>query len=133
MKKIYLPLIGGLGNQLFIYAYGKFLSKKYKVQIIFDTSYYSYNTIKIKLNKLNLNEFNFKNLFGKKFSFLKFLQILPKYLISFFLKFFFKNEIKSIKFEKGIDLFNFHKKLPDSNFIFKFNDIDINKEDYIYG
>ena len=133
MKKIYLPLMGGLGNQLFIYAYGKYLFKKYNIHIIFDTSYYSYNKIKIKLNKLNLSEFNFKNLFGKKFSLLKFLQILPNYFTSFFLKFFFRNKIRSINFEKGVDLFFFHKNLPDPNFKFKFNNIDINTIEYIYG
>ena len=133
MKKIYLPLIGGLGNQLFIYAFGKYLIKKYKVEIIFDTSYYSYSKIKIKLNTLSLNEFNFINLFGKKFSLLKFLQILPNNFLHLFLKTIFSNKIRSINYEKGVDLFSFHRNLPDSNFIFKFNNLEINSIDYLYG
>ena len=36
MKQVTLRLKGGLGNQLFIYAFGKMLEKKYKFKIKYD-------------------------------------------------------------------------------------------------
>lgn len=40
MKKIVVRLMGGLGNQLFQYAFGKALSKKYNVKLELDVSSY---------------------------------------------------------------------------------------------
>ena len=130
MKKIHLSLIGGLGNQLFVYAFACHLIKKYKVHIIFDTSFYSYSKIKIKINQLNVNKLDTKNLYGKRFAFLKFFQVLPEKYRHHFIKFF---SINNIKYEKGVDLERFHRNPPNSNFIFEFNDKEINSIDYLYG
>lgn len=40
MEKITIRLMGGLGNQLFQYAFGKQISKKYSMELVLDTSSY---------------------------------------------------------------------------------------------
>ena len=60
MKKIYVSLIGGFGNQLFIYAFSKYLSKKFNIKVILDTSFYQTSKIKIEIEKFNIKKFTKK-------------------------------------------------------------------------
>ena len=63
MKKIYVSLIGGFGNQLFIYAFSRYLMNQYNVRVILDSSFYQNSNIKVYLKKFNLkNIFSLKNL-----------------------------------------------------------------------
>jgi len=74
MKRIYIQLKGGFGNQLFIYAFAKKLEKIHKAKIIIDVSSGFKNDYKyqrsLQLDKLSVNRdfFCFDNttLFSKK-------------------------------------------------------------------
>jgi hypothetical protein len=57
MKKIIVRLQGGLGNQLFQYAFGKFLSIKYNCKLKLDVSLYKYYDLHdYSLEPYNLHE-----------------------------------------------------------------------------
>ena len=60
-------LKGGLGNQLFQYAFGRFISKNKLLAL--DTSSYSFDRRKRKyyLNKLNIKATNFSNIYLSRF------------------------------------------------------------------
>jgi hypothetical protein len=56
-KLIVLRLIGGLGNQLFEYAYARMLQEKYHEPLYLDISYYEYNKVRnYSLNYFHLAE-----------------------------------------------------------------------------
>ena len=42
----------GFGNQLFIYAFSKYLSKKFNIKVILDTSFYQTSKLRLKLRNL---------------------------------------------------------------------------------
>ncbi len=62
MKKIIVGLKGGLGNQLFQFAYGKYLSLQNRCIMKLDKSLYMY----YKLHKYGLEPFNIYEEFAKK-------------------------------------------------------------------
>ena len=96
-KTKYFALIGGLGNQLFIYSLAKYI-EKYNFKIIFDISNYkskSVDIIKIVNNKSC-------KLYGIKFKYLKILQLFPKLLKNIY-KYFSKRRFQ-ILFEKYVVL-----------------------------
>lgn len=111
MKKIvFVSMFGQLGNQMFIYAFGKMLEKKYGYTVIFDTSYYNKSRHKIQINEFNLSNFKVNNkLFNINFKYVKYLQFLNTKLKKILLN-FISNDIKNILFEKNVDLQNFYLK-----------------------
>jgi hypothetical protein len=130
MKKIiFVSMFGQLGNQMFIYAFGKMLEKKYGYTVIFETSYYNNSRHKIEIDEFNLSNFKVNNkLFYVNFKYIKYLQFLNSKLKKILL-YFISNNIKNITFEKNVDLQNFNlnhnpsynKNLinkVDSNFLF---------------
>lgn len=133
MKKIYVSLIGGFGNQLFIYAFSRYLMNQYNVRVILDSSFYQNSNIKVYLKKFNLKNIYLENIFIKKFKYLKFLQIFPYKSRYLFLKFFFQTKLKNIYFEKRVDLSFFYRKPHDSSYICSNKNFKINNLDYIYG
>ena len=54
---IHVRLQGGLGNQMFQYALGRFLSKKFDVNLYLDISQYDQNN---EIRSYGLNHFNIK-------------------------------------------------------------------------
>ena len=53
MKKLYIQLNGGLGNQLYIIATGRELAKKFGLKLIIETSIFNY----YKLHKITYDIF----------------------------------------------------------------------------
>ena len=122
MKKIiFVSMFGQLGNQMFIYAFGKMLEKKYGYTVIFETSYYN-NKHKIEIDEFNLSNFRVNNrLFYVNFKYIKYLQFLNSKFKKILL-YFISNNIKNIIFEKNVDLQNFnlnHNPLYNKNLINK--------------
>lgn len=62
-KKIYLSMMGGIGDQLFQFSFANFLQKKLKCEAYLDNTYYStvlnYNKFKFRLENL-IRKNNFK-------------------------------------------------------------------------
>ena len=133
MKTVYVSLIGGFGNQLFIYAFSRYLIKKYNVKVVLDTSFYQSSNIKIYLKKFNLKKIYFENIFIKKFKYLKYLQFFPYKSRHLLLKLFFHTKLKNIYFEKRVDLGYFFRKPHDLSYICNNKNFNINQIDYIYG
>ena len=93
MRKIIVKVKGGIGNQLFQYAFGKSLALEYKRELILDKSWYLYNrnpSLSFALDKLIENNIQIKysfplfkilNLFGCIMNFKeKFLSYEPVHL-----------------------------------------------------
>lgn len=60
-NKMIVALTGGLGNQMFQYAFGRVLSNKYEVEIEFDSNFYiKHPEWKIQLQKYNINNCSIK-------------------------------------------------------------------------
>jgi hypothetical protein len=86
-KKITLRILGGLGNQLFIFCFLYYLSKKLKIPIFIDR-YSGYQTY-LGANKYNqiflLDKINYEFFFQKKkFCFLGFLGKIKRFLVKNF-------------------------------------------------
>ena len=125
---------GGIGNQLWQYAFGRSLSIKLKKKLVLDTSFYNHPHIdfpkgdkfKFELKKFNLHpEVLFENnLYNYSYRFFKyFLRFLP----SIFIKFFFNNK-KNYK----INNFIFEDKLYLKKKI-NLSKIKNNKSSYFIG
>lgn len=114
-KKIYLYLCGGLGNQLFQYAFAKNLAIKNNAKLILDTATGFYSDYRWH-NKFLLNKFNIKNFISKKFVFTFFLYRIYKF---FFIKKIFNNifgkiiinETETNQYEKKILNYQFDNDL----------------------
>lgn len=53
---IFLSYEGGLGNQMFQYAFGRFIEKRFEEEVVYDTSKYLHE--KIEFRDFELNSFN---------------------------------------------------------------------------
>ena len=106
-NKIYLPIFGGLGNQLFIYALGRALIEKHHKEIIFDTSFYKDDNFILEIEDLKVPYFKkTKHIFKIDFKYIKYLQLFPNFLKKIFINFLSGGIIKDIDFEKNIQLGN---------------------------
>ena len=54
---IVVKIQGGLGNQMFQYAHGRFLSEKFNLDLKLDTSFYDNYDSKSTLREFQLNSF----------------------------------------------------------------------------
>lgn len=61
MNKIFVHYMGGLGNQMFQYAFAYSLNRKYGVDIVFNRDSYLSDGNQYKLNKYMINDFPFEN------------------------------------------------------------------------
>lgn len=124
---IVVTCMGGLGNQVIQYIFGRYLQEKFKCDLIFDTShfdveyneknYFQKHTLNCKLNQLNIKKVKFiKNIF--LFNFLnihKFLKIINFFKIINLVKhIFFKIKYHNIYFE-DVDK-DFEKKINFKKF-----------------
>jgi hypothetical protein len=108
-KKIYVSIMGGIGDQIFQYAFANFLKKKMKDEVCLDISYYNnisnYNNFKFRLenlskrNKLLIK----KNIFKLNFKYLSYLRIFNIFKIDIIIpsiyKFFFNTNIDNFIYE----------------------------------
>lgn len=126
-----IKIKGGLGNQLFQYAFGKYLEKNFKYNVKFNTSYYNNQsgTRKFILNDL-LQNFNYEtvsskeNLFEKLLNFRteklykyiieKKFSLLPNTMIGYWQDLYFANSIETKDFKKGF--FNFNNSKIEKNY-----------------
>lgn len=83
MKKVFVKLKGGLGNQLFQYAFGEYLKNlNDSCEIIYETSYFkNKNSWDYDLEKLNLEKLNYINhsVFRQKLPFYKVIKESKSY------------------------------------------------------
>ena len=112
---IIIKLNGGLGNQMFEYAFGRSIQLSIKDALILDIEAFDESNRNYSLNNCNLDE-EIKIIKGKKFRFLKFLSKLNKKLMFKILEFYGLFFWKSSLYKK-IDI----KKL------------NINKKNIFYG
>ena len=98
-------LRGGLGNQMFIYAFGKYLAQKHNTELKLDNSYYEDYHRVYELNKLGIKEKFASQSEIEKLKVFKYKDILP------------------IRFIKSKILGKESKKVPASSYIL---DSDIN-------
>lgn len=117
---IIVRIFGGMGNQLWQYAFARSLSIKYKKKLVLDISFYKNSLIdfpkgdkfKFELDKFNLNKEILieKNIYNHSYRFFKyFLRFIPFNFLSFFFKNQKKYKIKNLEFEKQtFELKNFN-------------------------
>ena len=144
---IIVKIMGGLGNQMFQYMFGQYLSNKYKEKIYYDIEFfknYSENT-KVDIRNFELLKFNldieivdckkypflnYNNRKEKFFYLLKGLLSLDKNTFNFVsdLKFFFISKIFSIFFRNTyyIGYWQAYRYVLDTKFKLKENQILIN-------
>ena len=139
-KFIIIRIYGGMGNQLWQYAFGRSLSLRYKKKLVLDLSFFNNPFIdypegdkfKFELNKFNLdkNVLIEKNLYNYSYRFFKyFLRFLPNNFINFF--FFNKKKYKIDNYifeEKTFKKKDFNKSLLLLNKSFYFLGYWQNKE-----
>lgn len=124
---IIVSCMGGLGNQIIQYIFGRYLQEKFKCKLLFDISHFSvkYNkknyfqrhTSECKLTKFNIQKIEFvKKIFIFNYLYIyKLLKILKFLRITNLVKnFFFKIKYNNIYFE-DIDI-DFEKKINSINF-----------------
>ena len=109
---IIVSCMGGLGNQIIQYIFGRYLQEKFKCKLLFDISHFSvkYNkknyfqrhTSECKLTKFNIQKIEFvKKIFIFNYLYIyKLLKILKFLRITNLVKnFFFKIKYNNIYFE----------------------------------
>tara|TARA_Y100000992_G_C21249501_1_gene485080 strand:+ start:174 stop:1100 length:927 start_codon:yes stop_codon:yes gene_type:complete len=126
-KYIIVRIFGGMGNQLWQYAFARSLSIKFKKKLILDISFFKNSLIdfpkgdkfKFELNQFNLNKEILieKNIYNYSYKFYKyFLRFLPKYFFSFFFKNQKKYEIENLVFEEKTFEQKLFKELSKKDF-----------------
>ena len=107
---VIVRIFGGMGNQLWQYAFARSLSIKYKKKLVLDISFYKHSLIDFPKGdnfKFELNNFNLpkdvlieKNLYNHSYRFFKyFLRFLPNQLTKLFLNNKKKYQINNFIFE----------------------------------
>ena len=114
-KKIYLYLCGGVGNQLFQYAFAKNLAIKNNAELILDITTGFVTDLRWR-NKFLLNKFNIKNFISKNivftFLFYRFYKIFfVKKIYNFFFGKIVIDETVTNQFKKKILNYSFDKDL----------------------
>jgi len=105
-----IRVFGGLGNQLFQYSFGIYLSRKYKTDVFFDVENYTVNTYRnLSLDKMNI-----------------FLPLAEKRICKKFVKF------ESLTLNKFYNLFIGNNYFSDENF-HQFRISDVHKVCYFNG
>ena len=108
-NKIYVAIMGGIGDQLFQFSFANFLRKTFKCEAYLDTTYYgsklNYNKFKFRLYDLaKVNDFKTKNnnsyINYRYLSYIRIFNILKiDKAISSIYNLFFKIDIKSFIYE----------------------------------
>lgn len=112
---VIIRIYGGMGNQLWQYAFGRNLSIKLKKKLVLDTSFFNHPFIDFPKGdrfKYELNKFNLckevlieNNLYNHSYRFFKyFLRFLPNKAINFFFSNKKKYNIDNFEFENKIFL-----------------------------
>ena len=115
---IIIRIFGGIGNQIFQYAYGRSMSLSFKKKLVLDLSFYKnslidYKRLKMAPSKYALNNFKIskeieitKNCYTHSYPFYKyFLQYMPNFIKNFFFN-TYQFRIQKFVFEKLL----FHKR-----------------------
>jgi hypothetical protein len=136
-KKNYIIvfIIGGLGNQILQYIFGKSLANKLGCSLILDTSFSKLKIPKEKYKKKNPNKFLLKlfrlqnisiknNIFKIHIKFLPYLRFLNFSLTKKIISLFFKKKIKNFYYDYTFTKNNIHRKLLYSEY---------KKDSYFYG
>lgn len=127
-----ISLVGGLGNQLCIYAYGLYLKHRYNYDVVLDSSWFSkygFDCDHNEKRELSLNKFNIE-LPILSLSNLDKIKILPyegkiKYII---------NAIAYRTFYNGLRLLdNKYMPIENSKIVYDENMLDIVDNSYISG
>ncbi len=124
---IIVRIFGGMGNQLWQYAFGRSLSIKYKKKLVLDISFFKNSLIdfpkgdkfKFELDKFNLNKEILieKNIYNHSYRFFKyFLRFLPKFFFSIFFKSQSKYEIEKLLLEEKTFEYKVFKESLKKNF-----------------
>lgn len=92
--------MGGLGDQINQFVFGKYLAQKFNLNVLYDLTYYSNNPqFSFKLNKFKIAEnFEKRKFFPLPYKFLSLLRFLGK--SKFLLRMLSKNKINSFYYEK---------------------------------
>ena len=103
--RISLFFLGGFGNQLYIYSFGKFLSEKYNMDISFDTSFYKSGNKKPEILNFRPSMYvkNSANIIIH-FGLIKYLQFLPNFISQVLIFIFSLGKYNKIIFENNVDL-----------------------------
>jgi hypothetical protein len=100
---IVVSLMGGLGDQINQYIFGRVLSEKLSCKLIFDTSYYKKRTqYKIQITKFKIdNLIKFEtNLFKLPYRFIQYNRFWPSSFFNIFIgSFFFKKKIEGFIYD----------------------------------
>ena len=126
-KKIYVSMMGGIGDQIFQFAFANFLKKKMEDEVCLDISYYNnisnYNKFKFRIenlskkNKLLIK----KNIFKLNFKYLSYLRILNVFKIDIIIP----------------SIYNFFFNINIDNFIYEYwkkeKNFKIKKNSYYFG
>lgn len=129
---VVVNLMGGLGNQLCMYAYGMYLKQKYNYEVVLDSSWfdkYGFDCDNKEKREMLLNEFNIK-IPIISFSTIDKIKILP---CNAKLRYVF-NAIAFRTFYKGLNLIkNKYMPIEDTKKAFDKNMLDIKDNSYISG
>jgi len=126
-NKIYVAIMGGIGDQLFQFSFANFLRKTFKCEAYLDTTYYNsklnYNKFKFRLYDLaKVNDFKTKN--NNSYISYKYLSYLRIFNI--------------LKIDKTISsIYNLFFKIDINNFIYEYwkknKNFKIIENSYYYG
>jgi len=99
LNKIYVALMGGIGDQLNQYIFGKYISKKFNLRLVLDKSYYNKKpAFPFRLDKFYINNVEFKeNIFKIDFKFISYLRFICK--LKIFIKIISKFNINNFIYE----------------------------------